>query len=111
MQFGVGHKKLVLGAALKEAARALAGLEQLETMKAKLVGSTEEIDFAVGEGSRAWQRAVEFDRKIRVGIHKVRAKCYVHRDCQPLDKVDLSTDSERGQGLLWGNECEGMCGV
>lgn len=63
------------------------------------------------EEPEAWDRAVEFDRRIRTGIHKVRAKCFVHRDCLPLDQVDLSTDEERGQGLLWGNECEGMCGV
>lgn len=63
------------------------------------------------EEPEAWDRAVDFDRRIRTGIHKVRAKCFVHRDCVPLDQVDLSTDSERGQGLLWGNECEGMCGV
>lgn len=58
-----------------------------------------------------WRRAIEFDAKIRTGIHKVRAKCFVHRDCLPLSEVDLSTDNERGQGLLWGNECEGICGV
>ncbi len=63
------------------------------------------------EEPEAWHRAIEFDAKIRTGIHKVRAKCFVHRDCVPLDQVDLSTDDERGQGLLWGNECEGMCGV
>lgn len=63
------------------------------------------------EEPEAWLRAVEFDKKIRTGINKVRAKCYVHRSCVPLDQVDLSTDGERGQGLLWGNECEGMCGV
>lgn len=63
------------------------------------------------EEPEAWARAVEFDEKIRTGIHKVRAKCYVHRSCVPLTEVDLSTDDENGQGLLWGNECEGMCGV
>lgn len=63
------------------------------------------------EEPEAWIRALEFDAKIRTGIHKVRAKCFVHRDCVPLSQVDLSTDDERGQGLLWGNECEGMCGV
>lgn len=63
------------------------------------------------EDPEGWQRAVEFDAKIRTGIHKVRAKCFVHRDCVPLPEVDLTTDGERGQGLLWGNECEGMCGV
>ncbi len=63
------------------------------------------------EEPEAFARAVDFDTKIRVGINKVRAKCFVHRDCVPLAEVDLSTDDERGQGLLWGNECEGMCGV
>lgn len=63
------------------------------------------------EDPGGWAKAVEFDAKIRTGIHKVRAKCFVHRDCVPLPEVDLSTDDERGQGLLWGNECEGMCGV
>lgn len=63
------------------------------------------------EEPEAWARAVEFDARIRTGIHKVRAKCFVHRDCVPLPDVDLSTDAENGQGLLWGNECEGMCGV
>ena len=31
--------------------------------------------------------------------------------CEPLDKLDLSTEEERGQLDLFGNECEGMCGV
>lgn len=59
----------------------------------------------------SWIRAVAFDARIRTGIHGVKSKCYVHRDCKPLDEVDLSRDDERGQGLLWGNECEGICGV
>lgn len=63
------------------------------------------------EEPEAFKRAVEFDRAVRVGLHGVQQECFVHRDCLPLDKVDLSTEGERGQGLLWGNECEGMCGV
>jgi len=59
----------------------------------------------------SWQKAIEFDQTIRNGVHKVRQECFVHRDCVPLQEVDLSTDTDRGQGLLWGNECEGMCGV
>lgn len=58
-----------------------------------------------------WLQAVAFDTKIRRGIHGVRSECFVHRDCVPLESVDLSRDDEKGQGLLWGNECEGMCGV
>jgi 3''-phosphoadenosine 5''-phosphosulfate sulfotransferase (PAPS reductase)/FAD synthetase and related enzymes len=36
---------------------------------------------------------------------------YMHRSLKPLDQVDLSTAAERGQGDLFGNECEGVCGV
>jgi len=56
----------------------------------------------------SWAKAVEFDAKVRTGIHGVRQKCYVHRSCVPLPEVDLTKDDA---GLLWGNECEGMCGV
>lgn len=36
---------------------------------------------------------------------------YLHRDKLSIDEVDLSTDTDRGQMNLFGNECEGMCGV
>jgi hypothetical protein len=36
---------------------------------------------------------------------------YMHRSLKPMDQVDLSTWAERGQPDLFGNECEGMCGV
>ena len=60
---------------------------------------------------KGWADAVEFDSRIRVGINKVKAECFVHRSCVPLSEVDLSDDTDKGQGLLWGNECTGMCGV
>ena len=60
------------------------------------------------EEPESWARAVEFDAKVRTGIHGVRQECFVHRSCVPLPEVDLSTDDS---GLKWGNECEGMCGV
>lgn len=36
---------------------------------------------------------------------------FLHASRIPLDQVDFSTDEERGQLSLFGNECEGMCGV
>jgi hypothetical protein len=30
---------------------------------------------------------------------------------KPLDEVDFRTSFEKGQDDLFGNECEGMCGV
>jgi hypothetical protein len=59
--------------------------------------------------------AVEIDRTIRGGMPGPKAPpgdaWFVHRDCIPLDEVDLSTAEDRGQLNLFLNECEGMCGV
>lgn len=66
----------------------------------------------------AWAEAVAVDAAIRNGVKNrengkplATSKWYVHRSMVPLDQVDLTTDQERGQGDLFGNECEGMCGV
>ena len=36
---------------------------------------------------------------------------FLHAARKPLDQVDFSSDLDRGQGWLFGNECSGMCGV
>lgn len=58
-----------------------------------------------------WASAVEVDRAIRVGIRGVRGEVFLHRSAVPLDEADLSTPEDAGQLGLWGNECEGLCGV
>jgi hypothetical protein len=60
----------------------------------------------------AWDEAVEIDRLIRPGnAHKPRGReWYLHPSLQPLDEIKL-TALEQGQPDLFGNECEGMCGV
>ena len=58
-----------------------------------------------------WRDAVEFDKGIRNNLHNVTMTAYVHRSLVPLNEVDLSTERDRGQMDLFGNECEGMCGV
>jgi len=77
------------------------------------------------EHPEEWDRAIRFDRAIRVadieGQEKRRLPLiglpYVHRQCVPLDQVDLrDNDDKAGQlrfpGLMgMQNECEGMCGV
>ncbi len=56
--------------------------------------------------------AVEVDRHIRRNMPRVRTgEVFIHRSLKPLDEVDLSRPAEWGQGDLFGNECEGMCGV
>lgn len=62
------------------------------------------------EDPDSWSDAVEFDKAIRHCIG-MRGEVYLHRSCKALDEVDLRTDVEKGQGLLWNGECEGMCGV
>jgi hypothetical protein len=58
----------------------------------------------------AWADAVEFDRAIR-SMEAMKGQVFLHRQCKPLDQVDLRTDVEKGQGELWRSECLGMCGV
>ena len=62
----------------------------------------------------SWANAVETDKILRAGgtNRKMKHAQYMHRSLKPLDEVDLSTPSERGQiefGFL--QECDGMCGV
>lgn len=66
----------------------------------------------------AFADAVEYERRLQRAIKDVprmHATPYLHNSRVPLDKVDFSTDVERGQGVLFGGEfgeeCEGMCGV
>jgi hypothetical protein len=58
-----------------------------------------------------WNSALAVDRAIRSGLGNLTGTLYVHDSLMPLEEVDLSTDSERGQPNLFENECEGMCGV
>jgi len=57
---------------------------------------------------QGWVDAVELDHLIR-NTPGMREREYLHRDRVPLDQVDLSTDEERGQGMLM--VCEGGCGL
>jgi hypothetical protein len=58
-----------------------------------------------------FERAVRFDAAIRSGLPGVRGKAFLHRSLTPLDEVDFRNAEDFGQGQLFGNECEGMCGV
>ena len=57
----------------------------------------------------AWDDAVKMDEMIRGGVHKTTQKLYLHSSMTPLADVDL--DPDRDQVDMFGNECEGMCGV
>lgn len=63
------------------------------------------------ESPEEWAEAVEFDRSIRSIPHMPGGTFYLHPSLEALDAVDLRTDIDRGQGDLFANECEGMCGL
>lgn len=66
------------------------------------------------EEPKAFADAVQFDkdyRAIKSKTNNIAGQPFLHSSLKPLDEVDFSTDVERGQGTLWTNECEGMCGV
>lgn len=63
-----------------------------------------------------WDDAVAFDAAIRdgnvrIGKEGMRGQVFLHSSLKPLPLVDLSTPKDHGQDDLFGNECEGMCGV
>lgn len=54
----------------------------------------------------SFKDAVEFDNDIRC----MEPPQHLHRSRKPLDEVDFSSGKD-GKVSLWGNECEGMCGI
>lgn len=64
-----------------------------------------------------WKRIVAFDYAMRneqkhtINGAKITGTLYVHRSCKPIDQVDLSTPTDHGQIDMFGDECEGMCGL
>ena len=73
----------------------------------------------IKENKEEWDEVVKIDKMIR-DQEKFKKnkkedyhldKIYLHRDCKPIDEVDLrEKDDQTGQYSLL-DECEGMCGV
>lgn len=63
------------------------------------------------EEPEEFDRAVKFElgyQKAMGGVTNFRGTPFLHRSCQPLDQIDF----ENAEGpALFGNECEGVCGV
>ncbi len=57
-----------------------------------------------------FDRAVKIDALIRTGVRGVQHQLFINDSRQPLDEIDL-TQADDHQIDLFGNECEGMCGV
>lgn len=60
-------------------------------------------------GNGDWHKALEVDEAIR---HKRPGYvAYLTQTRVPLAELDLRTEADHGQLSLWGDECEGYCGV
>lgn len=61
----------------------------------------------------SWADAVLVDAALRIGGESsiVGAELYLHGSLIPLDEIDFSNPPEDGQPSLFGEECEGLCGV
>lgn len=63
------------------------------------------------EFAKAVQFEKDYQRIASLTDNRVGMTYWLHSSRKPLGEVDFRTDVEMGQGLLWGNECEGMCGL
>ena len=62
----------------------------------------------------AFTEAVRVEKELqrtKAETDKMRSVPWLHRSCVPLEDVDLSTEEDAGQLDMFGNECEGLCGV
>lgn len=62
----------------------------------------------------AFTEAVRVEKELqrtKAEIDNMRSVPWLHRSCVPLEDVDLSTEEDAGQLDMFGNECEGLCGV
>ena len=62
---------------------------------------------------RDFLEASEFEKRVQAAYKNIAATFspFLHRSCVPLREVDFSTDEDHGQQVMFGNECEGLCGV
>ncbi len=66
------------------------------------------------ESPEDFEKAAVFESDYQIAQSKVQRRTaipFLHRSMVPLRDVDFSTDEDHGQQVMFGNECEGMCGV
>lgn len=62
----------------------------------------------------AFAEAVRVEKELqrtKAETDNMKSIPWLHRSCIPLEEVDLSTEMDAGQMDMFGNECEGLCGV
>lgn len=77
--------------------------------------SDEEWRYLRDNDPESFAKAVALDRDLRTGsgLSKtgLTSTVYLHRSRKPLAEVDFDNEEDRGQGSLFSEECEGMCGL
>lgn len=67
------------------------------------------------ESPKEFESVVVYEKLLKYAMAKdllFKGKPFLHSSCIPIDQVDFRSESEKGgQSNLFGNECEGMCGV
>jgi len=65
----------------------------------------------IKENKEEWNEVVKLDKILRENETSLNSHLYLHKDCKPIDEVDLrEKDEQTGQYSLL-DECEGMCGI
>ena len=62
----------------------------------------------------AFAEAVQVEKELqrtKAETDNMRSVPWLHKSCVPLEQVDLSNEADAGQQDMFGNECEGLCGV
>ena len=76
--------------------------------------SNEEWKRLKNNDQQAFNEAVKFEKALQKTMEQVkgfRGIAYLHRSCRPLDEIDFNAKSPQLELDLFGDECEGMCGV
>lgn len=55
-----------------------------------------------------WQKVIDIENRLNT-LDKFKSKVFLHRARKPIDQVEFKIEDD--QLDLFGNECEGMCGV
>ena len=69
----------------------------------------------IKKNKKEWAEVVEMDKMIRGqrlsddGKEYSEDELFLHRDCKPIDEIDLEKKDDKNQYSLL-DECEGMCG-
>ena len=69
----------------------------------------------IKKNKKEWEEVVEMDKMIRGqrlsddGKEYSEDELFLHRDCKPIDEIDLEKKDDKNQYSLL-DECEGMCG-